>query len=58
VELTVRAELIRHFDVVVVIWALALMVGFIVAGLTHSELTPDQWSFAQTGPHWIVPGQP
>jgi hypothetical protein len=54
----VRAELARRFDVVVVVWALALMVGFMVAGLSHTQLSNDQWTNPGSGPHWIVPGQP
>jgi hypothetical protein len=51
----VRAELARHFDVVVVIWALTLMVGFTLASLSRAELSNDQWSYPQDGPVWVVP---
>ncbi len=54
-----RAELARHFDVIVVIWGLTLMVGFICAGLCHSQLTNDQWLYQQhSGPAWMVPAEP
>ena len=53
-----RAELTRHFDLVVVVWVLALMIGFMLAGLSRAELTNDQWTQSNDGPAWIVPGQP
>jgi hypothetical protein len=50
-----RAELARHFDVVVVVWALALVVAFTLASLSRAPLTNDQWDHApQAGPAWIV----
>jgi hypothetical protein len=52
-----RAELARHFDVVVVIWVLALAIGFSVAMLSHARLSPDQWTGSQSGPAWVYPGQ-
>jgi hypothetical protein len=56
----VRETLSHHFDVVVVIWVLALALGFSMVGLTHSNLRPDQWSSApQSGPAWVIPsGEP
>jgi hypothetical protein len=51
----VRAEAVRHFDVIVVIWALTLMIGFMLVGLSRSELTNDQWMGTNDGPAWIVP---
>ena len=52
-----RAELARHFDVVVVIWALALLVGLSVATLSRAPLSADQWDHVgQGGPAWVIPG--
>jgi hypothetical protein len=51
----VRAELARHFDVIAVIWALTLMVGFMLVTLSRAELTNDQWSYQPEGPAWVVP---
>ena len=53
-----RAELARHFDVIAVVWVLTLMVGFMFAGLSHSELSADQWAKPGEGPHWVVTGEP
>jgi hypothetical protein len=50
-----RAEIARHFDVVVVVWALSLMIGFMLVTLSRSELTNDQWMHAPDGPAWVVP---
>jgi hypothetical protein len=51
-----RETLISHFDVVVVVWALALALSWTVLVLSRAELTNDQWSHApQAGPVWIVP---
>jgi hypothetical protein len=52
-----RAELAHHLDLVVVIWVLALAVGFSVAMLTHSQLSADQWTYQAQGPVWVYPGQ-
>jgi hypothetical protein len=52
-----RAELARHFDVVVVIWALALMIGFMIVTLSRAELTNDQWVNPYNGPAWVIPAQ-
>ena len=41
-----REALVKHFDVVVVIWVLALAVGFSLVALSHSELRQDQWGSA------------
>jgi hypothetical protein len=50
-----RESLVRHFDVIVVIWVLALCVGFAVVSLSHSPLGYDQGSgWAQVGPDWVV----
>lgn len=55
-ELAVRDALSRHFDVVVVIWALALVLAWSVISLSRADLTNDQWSGAQQhGPVWVVP---
>lgn len=52
-----RAELVRHFDVVVVIWTLALVVGWSFVTLSRAPLTNAQWDHApQAGPAWIVSG--
>ncbi|MGD0018455.1 MAG: hypothetical protein ABSD62_04300 [Candidatus Limnocylindrales bacterium] len=51
-----RAELVRHFDVVVVIWTLALLVGWSVVMLSRAPLTNAQWDHAPAGPAWVVPG--
>ncbi len=50
-----RAELARHFDVIVVVWALTLMIGFMLVSLSRSELTNDQWVHTHNGPAWVVP---
>jgi hypothetical protein len=52
-----RTELVRHFDVVVVIWVLALAIGFSLAILSHAQLSADQWSYQNNGPAWVYPGQ-
>jgi len=52
-----RAELARHFDVIVVIWALALLVGLSIASLSRATLSNAQWDHApQAGPVWVFPG--
>jgi hypothetical protein len=52
-----RAEIARHFDVIVVIWALALLVSLSIASLSRATLTNAQWDHAsQNGPVWVVPG--
>jgi hypothetical protein len=52
-----RAELVRHFDVVVVIWVLALLVCWTVIALSRAPLNNAQWDHApQAGPAWVVPG--
>ena len=49
-----RAELANHFDVVVVIWVLALAVGWSLVAITHSDLRQDQWSNApQAQSGWV-----
>ena len=55
-EFAMRAELVRHFDVVVVVWVLALAIGFSVAMLSHAELSNAQWDPQPHGPAWVVPG--
>ena len=52
-----RAELARHFDVVVVIWVLALAVAFSVVTLSRAQLSADQWTDQSHGPAWVFPGQ-
>jgi hypothetical protein len=52
-----RDAFVRHFDVVVVVWVLALAVGFSLVALSHSQLSADQWSSApQHGPAWVFTG--
>ena len=50
-----RSELTRHFDVVVVVWALALAVAFSVAILSRAQLPADQWTYQPDAPHWVFP---
>jgi hypothetical protein len=51
----VREELLRHFDVVVVVWVLALAIGWSVVAISRAPLSSDQWSSApQSGPAWVV----
>jgi heme A synthase len=46
----------RHFDLVVVIWILALAVGWSIVTLSKASLSADQWSAApQSGPAWVIP---
>ena len=50
-----RAELSRHFDVIVVVWVLALVVGWMLITLSRAPLSNSQWDHAaQAGPAWIV----
>jgi heme A synthase len=52
-----REALGRRFDLVVVIWILALAVGWSMVTLSRASLSADQWSSApQSGPAWVVPG--
>lgn len=52
-----RAEFVRHFDVIVVIWTLALLVGWSVIALSHAPLSNAQWDHAPgSGPVWVVSG--
>ena len=52
----VRETLGHHFDVVVVVWVLALALGWSMVALSHSDLRTDQWSSApQNGPVWVMP---
>jgi heme A synthase len=51
-----RQQLGRHFDVVIVIWVLALALGWSLVTLSRAPLSGDQWSAApQTGAAWVVP---
>lgn len=46
----------RHFDVVVVVWALALAIGWSVAVIARAPTQAD-WSTApQSGPMWNISG--
>jgi hypothetical protein len=52
-----REIFVRHFDVVVVVWVLALAVAWSALALSRAQLTTDQWSSQpQNGPAWVVPG--
>ena len=53
-----RAELARHFDAIAVVWALTLMVSFMLASLSRADYTRDSWSYPQNGPHWVVQEAP
>lgn len=51
-----RESLGRRFDVVVVIWVLALALGWSLVALSRADLPADQWSSApQSGPVWVIP---
>ena len=47
----------RHFDVLVVIWVLALALGFSLVTIARSDASPDQWSIpaAHSGAAWDYP---
>jgi hypothetical protein len=50
-------QLVRHFDVVVVVWLLSLCVVWTLFSLSRSPLGYDQGSgWAQIGPDWVVAG--
>jgi hypothetical protein len=52
---TMREAFLAHFDVVVVIWVLALAIGWSIFALSHAQLSQDQWSQApQNVPAWVV----
>ena len=52
-----REQLVRHFDVVVVVWALALCLGWTLVSLSRAQLSSDQWSQGhQLSADWTVPG--
>ena len=51
-----RQSLVQHFDVVVVIWVLALVVGWSMVALARAPMSDAGWSFGtQSGPAWGVP---
>jgi hypothetical protein len=53
--MVMRAELVRHFDVVIVVWALALGVLWTMVALSRAELNPNQYCCDQpAGPVWVV----
>jgi len=55
-EPAVRAELSAHFDAVIVVWVLALAIGWCCYAVSHAQLTASQWSSVQhSGPAWIYP---
>ena len=50
-----RAYLVRHFDIVVVVWALTLGIAWTVVAVSRCPLCPDQWSSEPpSGPVWVV----
>jgi hypothetical protein len=52
-----RAELVRHFDLIAVVWGLSIVVCLMVVTLSRAPLTNDQWTHqAQSGPVWMVNG--
>jgi hypothetical protein len=54
-EPQMRELVVRRFDVVIVIWVLALAIGWSYCALARTELTNTQWSSApQSGPAWVV----
>jgi hypothetical protein len=53
---SMRETLVQHFDVVVVVWVLALIVGWSMLALARAPLSDAGWSFGtQSGPAWVVP---
>ena len=53
----VRETLGHHFDVVVVVWVLALALGWSLVTLSRAHVPAEQWSSApQSGPVWVIPG--
>ena len=51
-----RTSLSQHFDLVVVIWILALILSFSVVSLSKTHVAADHWSTPpQNGPVWVVP---
>jgi hypothetical protein len=54
-EDTMREAFLEHFDVVIVMWVLALAVGWSIFALSHAQLSQDQWSqVPQNGPAWVI----
>ena len=52
-----RTTLAARFDVIVVVWVLALAVSWCCYAVSHAQLTDAQWSSTtQSGPAWVVPG--
>jgi hypothetical protein len=50
-----RAQLIRHLDLVIVIWALALGVVWTMVAISRTETGDTQWFHAnQAGPAWVI----
>jgi hypothetical protein len=50
-----RESISRHFDVVVVIWFLALALGWSVVSIAKTPTQAD-WSTApQSGSAWVIP---
>ena len=51
-----RELIARRFDVVIVIWAIALGFAWTVGCLWHcqSQLDSNQWASAPAGPVWMI----
>lgn len=53
-----RETLGHRFDVIVVVWALAIVVGWSFVTLGRSESGETQWGETPHGPVWVVVDQP
>ena len=52
-----REQLVRHLDVVIVVWALALCVAWTFVALSHSPLGYNQGSgWTDIGADWVAAG--
>jgi hypothetical protein len=50
-----RDEFAKHFDVVVVVWVLALALGWSLVMLSRSHLSNNQWTGdTQNHPAWVI----
>jgi hypothetical protein len=47
-----RESFSRHFDVVVVVWVLALAVGFSIVTISKAQVSGDWSTQPQSGPVW------
>jgi len=50
-----REALSRHFDVLVVVWSLSLVMVAMLLVLSRAPLSNDQWTSAPVGPVWVIP---